>query len=156
MQINNKENFVYLITNPCGMCKQIIPFEIHIKVINPCLVFATKIERQIHIKWHFKESRNYSKILLNYFVDKNQWQIKDFQEGARTPEEGRQPTIWPIFPKNCMKMKKFWPRRGGARPWYPLDPTLRIAGKFSAATGIDVVRFDHLKYNFLFDNESVA
>ena len=38
---------------------------------------------------------------------------------------GRQPIIWPIFPENCMKMKKIWPRGGGARPLRPpLDPPL--------------------------------
>ena len=42
-----------------------------------------------------------------------QWQIQDFaEEGALTPEGGRQPIIWSIFPENCMKMKKFW--AGGA------------------------------------------
>ena len=34
---------------------------------------------------------------------------------------GCQPIIWPIFPKNCMKMKKFW-ARGGARPSPPPSP----------------------------------
>ena len=49
-------------------------------------------------------------------VDLEQWRIQDFpEEGALTPKVGgRQPIIWPIFPKNCMKMKKFW-TRGGAR-----------------------------------------
>ena len=38
---------------------------------------------------------------------------------------GRQPIIWPIFPENCMKMKKFWARGRGARPSRPpLDPPL--------------------------------
>ena len=31
------------------------------------------------------------------------WRIQDFPEGC-------QPIIWPIFPKNCMKIKKFWSR----------------------------------------------
>ena len=39
--------------------------------------------------------------------------------GGANPRGGRQPIIWPIFPKNCMKMKKFWARGG------PLDPPLR-------------------------------
>ena len=56
-----------------------------------------------------------------------QWRIQDFpEEGALTPKGGRQPIIWPIFAKNCMKMKKFW--AGGARvpraP--PLDPPLVV------------------------------
>ena len=29
----------------------------------------------------------------------------------RISQNGRQPTIWPILPENCMKMKKFWERR---------------------------------------------
>ena len=56
-----------------------------------------------------------------------QWRIQDFPEGgAPTLGGGRQPIICLIFPENCMKMKKFWPRGGGARPWRPpLDPPLR-------------------------------
>ena len=55
-----------------------------------------------------------------------QWRIQDFpEEGALTPEGGRQPIIWSIFPENCMKMKKFWARGGGTRPSRPpLDPPL--------------------------------
>ena len=34
--------------------------------------------------------------------------------GANLKGWGRQPIIWPIIPKNCMNMKKFW-ARGGAR-----------------------------------------
>ena len=30
---------------------------------------------------------------------------------GRQPQRGRQNTIWPISPENCMKMKKFWARR---------------------------------------------
>ena len=41
--------------------------------------------------------------------------------GANPKGGGRQPIIWPIFPKNCMKMKKFWARGGGAS----LAPPLR-------------------------------
>ena len=54
-----------------------------------------------------------------------QWRIQDFpEEGALTPKGEHQPIIWPIFPKNCMKMKKFWTRGGreGCAP--PLDPPL--------------------------------
>ena len=47
-----------------------------------------------------------------------QWRIQDFPTPSR-----RQPTIWSIFPKNCMKMKKFWP--GWRIPCTPsLDPPL--------------------------------
>ena len=51
------------------------------------------------------------------------------QTGGRQPQRGgRQHTIWPIFPKNCMKMKKIWPRGGGARPCAPpLDPPMYMS-----------------------------
>ena len=50
-----------------------------------------------------------------------QWWIQDFpEEGALTLKGGCQPIIWPIFPKNCMKMKKFWARRGARFPHTPL------------------------------------
>ena len=35
-----------------------------------------------------------------------------FPRRGTNPSEGRQPTIWPFFPENCMKMKKFWHRGG--------------------------------------------
>ena len=51
-----------------------------------------------------------------------QWRIQDFpEEGAPTPRGGRQNTILPNFPKNCMKLKEFGPP-GGRAP--PLDPPL--------------------------------
>ena len=38
---------------------------------------------------------------------------------------GRQHTILPKFPKNCMKLKEFGPRGGGTRPkFYYVDPPL--------------------------------
>ena len=40
--------------------------------------------------------------------------------GGANPKGGHQPIIWPIFPENCMKMKKFWARGGR----HPLDPPL--------------------------------
>ena len=43
--------------------------------------------------------------------------------GDAKPKGGRKPIIWPIYPENCMKMKKFW-ARGGAHPLCPLDPPL--------------------------------
>ena len=55
-----------------------------------------------------------------------QWRIQDFpKEGAPTPQGGRQHTILPKFPKNCMKSKEFGPPGVGARPLRPpLDPPL--------------------------------
>ena len=53
--------------------------------------------------------------------------------GVANPKGGGfQPIIWPIFPKNCMKMKTFWARDGGARvPHAPLslDPPLIVVFK---------------------------
>ena len=50
----------------------------------------------------------------------NQWRIQDF------PEVGRQHTILPNFPKNCMTLKKFGPGRArGTRA--PLDPPMKLA-----------------------------
>ena len=47
--------------------------------------------------------------MWNFSYSAEQWWIQDFpEEGALIPEGGRQPIIWPIFPENCMKMKKFW------------------------------------------------
>ena len=42
--------------------------------------------------------------------------------GGANLKGGRQPIIWPIFPENCMKMKKFW--AGGAR--VPRTPPLDL------------------------------
>ena len=63
--------------------------------------------------------RMFTPVHLGYHThDCLQWRIQDFPEGgAPTPGRG-QHTIWPIFPENCMKMKKIWP--GGARPLRPL------------------------------------
>ena len=44
--------------------------------------------------------------------------------GANPKGGGGQPIIWPIFAENCMKMKKFWARGGGASLAPPLDPPL--------------------------------
>ena len=44
-------------------------------------------------------------------------------ERGRHSRRGRQPIIWPIFPKNCMKMKTVWPG-GGARFLRPLGPPM--------------------------------
>ena len=53
-----------------------------------------------------------------------QWRIQDFpEEGASTPG-GRQYTILPKFPKNCMKLKEFGPR--GRVPCALLDPPLLL------------------------------
>ena len=48
--------------------------------------------------------------------------------GANSPGGGgRQHTILPNFPKNCMKLKEFGPPGGGARPkFYYVDPPLKM------------------------------
>ena len=54
--------------------------------------------------------------------------------GANSPG-GRQHTILPKFPKNCMKLKEFGPRGGGARPkFYYVDPPLKITFKIKIRT----------------------
>ena len=47
-------------------------------------------------------------------------------EGANSPGGGRQHTILPKIPKNCMKLKEFGPPGGrGAHPkFYYVDPPL--------------------------------
>ena len=55
-------------------------------------------------------------------VCQNQWWNQDFPEVGAPTLQGRQHTILPKFPKNCMKLKEFEP--GGARPRAPLDPPL--------------------------------
>ena len=42
--------------------------------------------------------------------------------GGANPKEGRQPILWPIFPENCMKMKKFWATGRVVRPSRPPPP----------------------------------
>ena len=61
----------------------------------------------------------------------SQWRIQDFPEvGHQSWGEGRQHTILPKFPKNCMELKEFGPR--GARPSRPIRsataPSTRKAG----------------------------
>ena len=50
-----------------------------------------------------------------------QWRIQDFpEEGAPTPQGGRQHTNLSNFPKNCMKLKEFGPPGGARVPCAPL------------------------------------
>ena len=47
--------------------------------------------------------------------------------GANPPRGGANTQICQIFPKNCMKLRKFWSVGGGARQGHPrLDPPLSI------------------------------
>ena len=56
------------------------------------------------------------------YCNLNQWRIQDFPEGgARQPERGGANLLFDqFFSENCMKMKKFWSRGGGALPCAPL------------------------------------
>ena len=45
--------------------------------------------------------------------------------GANSPGGGRQHTILPNFPKNCMKLKEFRPP-GGRPKFYYVDPLLAL------------------------------
>ena len=49
--------------------------------------------------------------------------IQDFK-GGRQPPGRRLSIIWPIFPENYMKMKKFWARRGECVPCVPPDSSM--------------------------------
>ena len=88
-------------------------------------------------------------------IIETQWRIQDFpEEGAPTPQGGRQHTILPNFPKNCMKLKEFGPQGGGARPkFYYVDPPLElmvteckskeyVLYQFSASTIDKMLKFD--------------
>ena len=60
--------------------------------------------------------------MLHVHVPNKQTSVADpgFPRGeGANPKGERQPIIWPIFPENCMKMKKFWARGGGVRPSRP-------------------------------------
>ena len=46
------------------------------------------------------------------------------RRGRQLPRGGRQHTIFPYFPKNCMKLKEFGPPGGCASLEPPLDPPL--------------------------------
>ena len=50
----------------------------------------------------------------NIWCKSIQWRIQDFPQGGTNLGEGCQSIIWPIFPKNSMKMKKIG-LEGGAR-----------------------------------------
>ena len=57
-----------------------------------------------------------------------QWRIQDFVEVGGHPSRGRQHTILPKFPQNCMKLKEFGPREGG-RSRIPRTPLRSATGK---------------------------
>ena len=67
-------------------------------------------------------------------------------EGAPTSQGGRQHTILPNFPKNCMKLKEFGPPGGGARPkFYYVDPPLLTEMKDQTKqTGLSKQRYQRL------------
>ena len=55
------------------------------------------------------------------FCNTFQGRIQDSRRRGRQPSGGRQHTILPNFPKNCMKLRKFW-----AVGRAPLDPPLLL------------------------------
>ena len=57
----------------------------------------------------------------------NQWRIQDFPgAGAPTPKMGVLTYLFAFLAENCMKMKEFGPRGGGACvPVTPLDTTMQ-------------------------------
>ena len=64
--------------------------------------------------------------------------------GGANPRGGRQHTILPNFPKNCMKLRKVW-SVGGAPGVPPLDPPLRVFHDLSTTHEwqYSQLRFDH-------------
>ena len=61
---------------------------------------------------------------------------------SRISQRSRQPIIWPIFPENWMKMKKYWAREeGGSCPSRPfLDPPLN-GDEWSDFSSPKVIKF---------------
>ena len=51
-----------------------------------------------------------------------------FHRVGAPSRRGRQPTIWPKFAKNCMKIKKIGPRVGTHPKLYYVDPPLKSQG----------------------------
>ena len=51
-----------------------------------------------------------------------------FHRVGAPSRRGRQPTIWPKFAKNCMKIKKIGPRVGTHTKLYYVDPPLKSQG----------------------------
>ena len=71
-------------------------------------------------------------IVVNFVLLRSQRRIQEFPRGAPTPR-GRQHTILPNFPENCMKSKEFG-RPGGGGGARPLNPPLVVKGKLIAKT----------------------
>ena len=77
--------------------------------------------------------------------------VTDPRGGGPNPPGGRQHTILPNFPKNCMQLKEFGPQGGGARPLRPpLDPPLD--GMHAISTHQVIRLFAGGIYTFLSDD----
>ena len=63
------------------------------------------------------------------------------QRRERQTQGGCQPIFWPIFPENCLKMKKFW-ARGGARHSRPLRSTTGMYSVTPQSERIDMIGND--------------
>ena len=68
------------------------------------------------------KKQNCPKIICTHCFWKQKLSVAD-PEFSRS---WRQPIIWPIFPANWMKMKKFWVREGAWGTHVPLDPLMIV------------------------------
>ena len=79
-------------------------------------------------KEYLNECAKLNDEIIKYYKAKAVADLGFSRGGCANPKGGRQPTICLIFPKNCMKMKKFWPR-GGASLAPPLRSTTEKIAK---------------------------
>ena len=120
----SREPNVHDILIRTSLLQQSVPLFFILSTCVKCILWwaikSTLILFSIHFNsgiLHRKKDSNSKK----YWNSK--WRIQDFpEEGAPTPW-GRQHTILPNFPKNCMKLKEFG-SGGGVPRAPPLDPPL--------------------------------
>ena len=83
----------------------------------------------------------------NRYCSIMQWRIQDFpEEGAPTLQGGRQHTILPNFPENCMKLKEFGPP-GGRTSKILLCRSATVMGCWYQ---IFILSFHCVKFSFTF------
>ena len=74
-----------------------------------------KYPNHLNLEWKESPSSKFT-VLKTVLFNYTQWRIQDFpEEGATTLQGGRQHTILPNFPKNCMKLKEFGPPGGASK-----------------------------------------
>ena len=89
------------------------------------LSYLNWFEKQWYVVWN--EIFCYQSYFLLYIVLSLPATVNN-RDGSRIPRiEGRQLTILPYFPKNCMKLKEFGPGGHPSRPY--LDPPLVTVNK---------------------------